>query len=300
MTHIKSLLLFLFSSCAMGAPWLTGPLLAPSGKTVPPHHVLFEPYFFYTEYPQEFKNFEVTPVLTAGITDFLDIQTSVPYDFSWERAAHTHNIGDYSLGFGTQWLRQQDHTLIPDLRIIVQEVFPTGKFDHLNPTKFGTDQTGSGAYQTLLSFNFQKTIEVQPSHYLRGRLSLAGSHSSAVTVDGINTFGGTNDTHGKIKPGRSYSVDVAFEYTLTQNWVPVFEALYVHSRTIDFLGNPGFTPGGSLADIGGPGGNSASLAPALEYNFNANIGLIGGVWFSVTGPRAAKFTAGTLALNCFF
>ena len=129
---------------------------------------------------------------------------------------------------------------------------------------------------------------------------MAYSHASGVTVDGLSVFGGAPDTHGRVKPGNSYSADIAFEYTLTQNWVPVFEALYVHSETVNFSGNPGFTPGGSFANMGGPSNDSASLAPALEYNFNANIGIIGGVWFSVTGPRAAKFTATTVAVNCFF
>ena len=136
-------------------------------------------------------------------------------------------------------------------------------------------------------------------HYLRTRFSFVTAHAGDVSVHGVNVFGGAPDTEGRVHGGTSYSADLAFEYTLNQHWVPVFEVLYGHSSGSNFEGNPGFTPGGTVAAIGGSGGNSASLAPALEYNFSPNLGLIGGVWFSVTGPHAAKFITGTLALNYY-
>ncbi len=92
---------------------------------------------------------------------------------------------------------------------------------------------------------------------------------------------------------------MAFEYSLTKNWVPVFEALYVNSSASSFVGNPGLTPGGIVGSIGGTGGSQFSLAPALEYNFSANLGVIGGVWFPV-GNTSGGFTAYTLAINYFF
>jgi hypothetical protein len=78
------------------------------------------------------------------------------------------------------------------------------------------------------------------------------------------------------------------------------EVLYAHSNSTNFKGNPGFTPGGSFANVGGKGGDSVSLAPAVEYNFTSNLGVIAGVWFSVTGPHPAKFTTSTVAVNYFF
>lgn len=296
--NILFLLLFLIKT-ASASPWMTGPILAPNGRTIAPGHFNFEPYAFYTVYPQKFRNFEPNPVLTIGATSFLDIQTSVPYDFSWDRNQRGHDVGDYSLGFGLQFIRQVDNSWIPDLRMIILETFPTGKFDHLDPQKLGTDQTGLGAYQTSISFNFQKLLPLANDHYLRMRLALSGSYASDVSVTGANVFGGVEETTGKEHIGNSYSADLAFEYTLTQHWVPVFEVLFVNSGSSDFSGNPGFSPGGTTS-MGGAGGRQTSLAPALEYNFNGHLGIISGVWFPINGPRASQFTSYTLAINYYY
>jgi hypothetical protein len=301
MMNLRILFLFLiFTPAAIASPWMTGPLLAPNGRTMPAGHFNFEPYGFYTIYPAQFRNIEVTPILTAGINDFLDIQTSIPYDYSWDMGQYGQGIGDYSLGLGIQVLRQGKHKALPDLRVVLQEIVPTGKFDNLNPNGLGTDQTGTGSYQTTLALNFQHLMEIDNVHYLRSRFSVEGARAHGVTVEGVNAFGGTQFTQGKIKPWTSYSLDLAFEYSLTQHWVPVFEMLYVGSSAANFSGNPGFTPGGTVASVGGGGGNQMSLAPAIEYNFSQNLGIIFGVWFSVTGTPAGQFTANSLAINYYF
>lgn len=288
--------LLMFTHIALATPWMTGPLLAPSGKTIPPGHFNIEPYGFYTVYPQDFKNIEVMPIISAGINDFMDLQTSLPIDYSWARGQRSGGIGDYSLGLGFQLIRQQENSRWPDARLIIQQVFPTGRFENLHPNKRGTDQTGSGSYQTSLALTLQRLSTLPNEHYLRTRLNLTVTLPSDVTVHGLSVFGGSVGTSGTVTPGDNYAADLAFEYSLSQHWVAVFETLYNNSSSSNFNGNPGFTPG---ASVGGPGGNNASLAPALEYNFNANVGLIGGVWFSVTGPHAAKFAAYTVAVNWF-
>jgi hypothetical protein len=293
------LLLVVFANTAIAGPWFTGPLLAPAGRTMPKGHLNFEPYGFYSDYPGGYHNIETVPVLTVGVTDFLDLQTAVPYDFSWKQGQNGNGVGDYSVAVGLQILRQSEKTWLPDLRFVLQEVFPTGRFENLNPNKLGTDQTGLGSYQTLFGLNFQKLFQLKNEHYLRTRLSLAAVLFSDVHVHGVNVFGGGSRTDGTVKLDNSYSVDLAFEYTLTQKWVPVFEVLYAHSPGSHFDGNPGFTPDGVDAGVGGGKSEQVSLAPALEYNFNSNIGIIGGVWFSVTGPHSATFTSGVVAINIY-
>ncbi len=300
MSRSALFLLLFFTNAVIASPWMTGPLLAANGKTIPVGHINIEPYTFYSVYPKKFRNFETNPVLSVGLTNFLDIQAAFPYDFNWNSGKYTSNNVDYALGLGIQVMRQKEHSWLPDLRITVQEVFPTGKYEHLDPKKFGTDQTGSGSYQTSVGFNFQSVVELYKQHYLRTRLNFIGGTGSNVKVDGLSAFGGNEMSNGKVNIGNSYSADLAFEYSLTQNWVPVFEMLFVTSSATGFAGNPGFTPQGTLETLGGPGGKQLSLAPAIEYNFSANLGLIGGVWFSVTGPPAGQFTTYTLALNYFF
>ena len=293
-------ILLFFAPVTIASPWMTGPLLAPAGKTVEPGHFNLEPYGFYTLYPKQFRNLEVTPVLTVGIASFLDLQAAAPYDTNWSRNQHFSHVGDTSLGMGIQLLRQHETSWVPDLRVTIQEVFPTGSFNHLNPNKLGADQTGSGAYQTIVGFNFQKLLKLTGEQYLRTRFSLVGATASEVTLSGLSSFGGNVMTSGKVRPANSYSADLALEYALTQNWVPVFEVLLVNSGATGFEGNPGFTPGGTVNAIGGRGGNQVSLAPALEYNFSDHLGIIAGVWFSVTGPPSGQFTTNTIALNYYF
>lgn len=302
MTSLKTLsvALLFFSQTLLASPWMTGPLLAPNGKTIPKGHVNFEPYSFYTTYPRNFRNFEEVPVLSFGLTDFLDLKMAIPYDFDWFKDQHTSNFGDSSLGFGIQLIRQKELSWFPDIRLTAQEVFPTGKFDQLDSKKLGTDQTGAGSYQTVLGLAFQHLMELKNEHYLRTRLNLAGGMGTNVKLKGLNAYGGDITTAGIVSLGNSYSADLAFEYSLTQHWVPVFEMIFVDSESTNFSGNPGFTPAGTINTVGGAGGTQLSLAPAIEYNVNANLGIIGGVWFPVTGPPSGQFTTYALAINYYF
>jgi hypothetical protein len=315
MRFIFFVLGILLSSGIMASPWYTGPLIASNTNTTAVGHFNLETYGFYTVYPDDFKNLEPSVILSTGITNFLDIQVGVPYDFSWDYGVSSHGIADTSVGVGLQLMEQKGRRWYPDMSLFIQELFPTGKFQNLNPKLLNTDQLGGGSYQTSVALDFQYTAELDADHYLRGRLSLVGAKGSVVNVNGANAYGGLPSTHGKIYPGNSYSADIALEYTLTQHWVPVFEAIYVTSADSTFRGyagditldlslppigttggNPGFTPGGA---IGGGGGRQFSLAPALEYNFSENLGIIGGVWFSISGPADAQYTSYVLALNYY-
>lgn len=292
-------LLILLSKLSIAAPWWTGPLLAPSGKTIAAGHVNYEPYGFYTKHPRSYQSLQTTQIISIGLINRLDFQLSVPIDHSWIDQQNGGGIGDINAGIGIQVLDENKTPRFPDLRVLLQEIFPTGRYNHLNPQKKGTDQTGAGVYQTHLSFNFQKTYQLYNFHYMRTRLSLAGSKSTGVSVRGLNAYGGGFLTKGKIEPTTSYSIDLAFEYSLTQHWVPVFEALFLHNSPVNFNGRNGFTPGRMLAGIGGKQLNLLSLAPALEYNFNSRIGVIGGAWFLIYGPHPARFTSGVIAVNFY-
>ena len=295
------LILFCLTHGALASPWMTGALLAPNGITTKPGHFNFEPYSVYTTTPQR-TSYTEAPVLYLGITDVIDLETVVPYSFNWanNQRGSAHGFADMTLGFGLQAFTQKENSWIPNLRIAVLEVFPTGKFDQLDPTKKGADQTGIGAYQTIFSFSFQALRELHEQHYLRTHLTLRTSVASDVKLAGITTFGGNPMTHGKVNLGNSSSADLALEYTLTQNWVPVFELFFVTNEAASFTGNPGLDITGAIDTVGHQSGKQLSLAPALEYNFNEHVGIIAGVWFSVSGKPADQFVASTIAINFFY
>lgn len=185
------LFIFTLSSLGYAGPWFTGPILAPAGHTVANGHTNVEIYgldvFAYGQYnssgkiihsPAVFKSFVVNPIITHGFTDWLDVQLAVPYNFDATRGRSYNRLSDLTMALGFQLVEQQGSPKKADVRILLQEVFPTGKFDNLNPTLFGTDSTGLGSYQTQLGLNLQYLREVFIGHYLRTRIILSSLYKS--------------------------------------------------------------------------------------------------------------------------
>lgn len=305
---------FFYSMASMAhSPWFTGPLLAPSGHTIPRGHTNVEFYGLTVFNDGQFnssgeviktplyKSIIANPILSHGFTDWLDVQMSLPYVFNSTQGRRYHRIADTAVAFGLQLLEQKQSTLKPDLRLSIQETIPTGRFDHLSPNLLGTDATGLGSYQTVIALNFQHIKEVFQTHYLRTRLSLSRLYSSPVQVHGLNSYGGALDTQGNIQSGIENDVDLAFEYTLTQNWVAVMEGYLSQGKATRFNGILTVANLGSpRINIGNGEYHEEALAPAVEYNFNEHIGVIGGVWFPVSGKNTAAYTTYVVALNAFW
>lgn len=309
-----SLCLFSLNTLCFAGPWFTGPLLAPAGHVVPRGHTNLEVYgidvFTKGSYNAEgtiiraplFRSVVSNPILTHGFTDWLDVQLTLPYTFNSTRGVHYNRLTDISVATGIQLFEQKGQLNRIDVRMLLQETFPTGHYDHLNPALHGTDATGLGLYQTQLGFNFQYLLPVFNTHYLRTRFIVTHVFKSSVRVDGLSSYGGTDSTHGRINAGAQNDFDLAFEYTLTQNWVAVLEGYISKGQNTRFsgildIGNIGSPPS---ASIGNANYIERALAPALEYNFNSNIGIIGGVWFPVSGKNTPYFTTYMLAVNAFW
>lgn len=307
------LCLSLFNQIALADPWFTGPLLAPAGHTVPKGHTNFELYgldsttngsynnFGTLIHAPHFESHVINPVITHGYTDWFDVQLTTPYIFNSTRGVDYHRLADVAVAFGIQIWEQNKSPKRVDVRILIQETFPTGRYQHLSPAELGTDSTGLGSYQTQFGLNFQYLLQVLDTHYLRTRLIITRLYASPVTVAGLNSYGGTPITLGKINPGTENGIDLAFEYTLTQNWVAVFEGTMSNGRATRFNGVL------TIGNIGGPGATIGSgqyrekaLAPALEYNLNGNLGLIGGVWFPLSGENTSHYLTYVLALNAYW
>ncbi|HAT8673884.1 hypothetical protein D7217_06320 [Legionella pneumophila] len=322
----KYLTIFLFSSSvsvAYAGPWFTGPLLAPAGHTVPKGHTNLEVYgidvFTDGQYnasgqrisTPKFKTFAANPILTHGFTDWLDVQLTVPYLFNSTRGVHENHLADVSTALGIQILEQKGSPKRIDFRVLLQETIPTGRYDQLNPALLGTDATGLGSYQTLVGLDFQYLLQVFKTHYLRTRFIASRLFSSNVHIDGLSSYGGSINTHGTVKPGIENNLDLAFEFTLTQHWVAVMEGYIATGKATRFNGILNFNNIGSppvnVSDldaapvvIGNASFREEALAPAIEYNFNENIGVIGGVWFPVSGVNTSHYMTYVLAINAFW
>ncbi|MES2122546.1 MAG: hypothetical protein V4492_07205, partial [Chlamydiota bacterium] len=73
---------------------------------------------------------------------------------------------------------------------------------------------------------------------------------------------------------------------------------YQHNNKTRFSGHKGRTRGVRNV-VGGPSSEQFSLAPAFEYNFTYNVGLIAGCWFTVAGRNALEFASGVVAINIY-
>src|SRR5690606_33928892 len=105
----------------------------------------------------------------------------------------------------------------------------------------------------------------------------------------FNSYGGGFGTKGRVHPGGSFQADFGLEVALTQNWVLANDLVYTFQNATHFSGNPGtVSPGGAPASVRSPYSDNLSLAPAIEYNFNSNLGLLVGTQFSVYGRNSSN------------
>ncbi len=133
---------------------------------------------------------QYNPILTYGLSEWMDSQWSIPFTINKSEGKKHEALGDISVLLGFQALNQKPNSYIPNLRITIQEVIPTGRYDGLNPSDKGTGATGAGSYQTVLSLNFEYLAKINDLNYFRPRLSLSYAYALPNKVHGLNVYGG--------------------------------------------------------------------------------------------------------------
>ncbi len=291
-------------------PWYAGPLLTPSAHILPPGLVNIQPYLFWTNTYGKFNSsghshkipniHTVNPTFGAliGMISWMHLTFNVQGIWNKQQSHSSFNWGDTSVGLGFGALAEGPYN--PAILFGVKETFPSGKYQHLNPHKGGVDSTGAGSYQTTFSFNISKVVWWVSLHPMNMRLSLNYTIPSVVSVHGFNTYGGGFGTDGKVHPGEGFQGDFGYEYSFTKRWVAALDVVYNYSRRNKFSGHPGVASPGIPATVGGPFGDQLSLAPALEYNPNANLSFLAGVWFTVWGRNASNFVSGVASVEYTF
>ena len=284
------------------APWYTGPLLTPSSKVVPAGHYNIEPYCFWTVFNGVYdKNSHAvsTPHINQitnqfsfkiGLTQVMDITGS--FQSHYTRTQHVHSTGfnDSTLGLEYQIYLSKPDEWIPNAKISVVEVLPTGKYQHLKAARLGTDAGGMGAYLTIVGLTFGKIIHIYDVHHLSLRLNLNAIFKGRARVKGFNSFGGDSSTFGKVHIGSTFILQSSFEYNFTRNWVLACDFQAIYSGRDKFHGRT-FIP------VGGPSETLYSFAPAIEYNFSDPLGVIVGSWFTVNGRNAPRFVSLVAAVD---
>ncbi len=287
-------------------PWYAGPLLTPSAHNDPPGEFVVQPYLFITNTFAEYNGnrrsvntldlWTINPLclLQMGWFSWLDFTIIVQGFYNNKDGESCFYWGDTSLEWGIQLVRESPYR--PALRITITEIFPTGRYEKLNPAKNGVDATGSGAYFTNVSLNASKVFWWINTHPLAWRFSMNYAVPMRVQIQEFNAYGGGYNTRGKVRPGNKIAIYTSVELSFTQKWVLSVDFAYTYQNHSTFSGNKGRTSAGGTALVGVPSNDNLSCAPAIEYNPSDHLGFLAGVWFTITGRNSSDFVSGILTM----
>jgi len=286
-------------------PWFTGPLLTPSARAVSIGHINLEPYLYWTVVTGKYgpnwsvlstpKAYQLNPLLVykIGIWDNISFGGSIQGFYNRTQGQSSWAFGDLPLGFEIGLVEGKKDTWVPYVKLTLMETFPTGKYQKLSSRKLGTDSGGQGAYGTTVGLTFSKLFYYPEHHFMNVRWNFVGYFPSSARVKGINTFGGDITTRGHIRPGATFLFQTAAEYNLTQKWALALDFQAFYSGRNHFKGR-------TITPVGSPSSVQLSVAPAIEYNWSENMGIIVGSWFTVAGRNANRFASAAAAYNYYY
>jgi hypothetical protein len=293
-------------------PWFTGTLLSTRGRTVEEGRLVIQPYIYYTRYGGVYTgNWRLQSATTShnitqqtyfiyGLTDRFDIELCPQWLQNYSQGTTSNGFGDLSLQLGFQAVTARDDSWVPYVRLWVQELFPTGRFDKLNPATSLVGATGGGSFATTFGLGIQKPLNLGEGHVLRYRFNVTRTLYTPVSVTGFNAYGGGFGTDGHVDPGSVTNLIAAAEFSLTRHWGLALDISYQIVEATRFSGTTGIGPTGIPATVGKGSGELLSLAPAAEYHLTSQVALIAGPWFSILGRNTSSFVGGVAAVFFYF
>lgn len=292
--------------------WWTGPLLAPNAATLPKGHLYFEPYVYdempYAGYDSQghthstpyANDFGSLTYINYGLTNHLTVGL-IP-NFGYDRP--TEGPASSGVGVGDLTVQAQygltpfaPHSRVPITSINVQQTLPVGRYDRLARA---SDGFGSGSYTTTLSVYFMSYFWMPSGRILRTRLDLSYAMTSAVSVRDRSVYGTPAGFRGRASPGNSAYGDLAFEYSMTRNWVLACDFWFQQNGDTRVAGTVA-QPDGAMTDFHSVSGVGRELyiAPALEYNWTARLGVIFGVRVLSAGRNETGTVTPVAAISYF-
>lgn len=292
-------------------PWYTGPLITPGTSMMPVGEGNLQPYLFLTDtyatfnsdrksikLPSHQVQLKGSATLQTGITPNFDLNCTIGGLENWQFNHTGGGFTDTSVVAGFLIYKQTPY--VPQMKLTITQIFPTGKYKNLSRNGLGLEATGAGAYSTQFALIFSKLILWTTKHPMNMRVFFGYQLSTTVDVTNFNTYGGGFGTRGRVRPGNNFSADFGYEYSFNQRWVFATDVVYSATNRSKFHGHPGVRADGSPASVGSGYSDNLSLSPSIEYNFNENMGLIAGVWFSVYGRNSSNFASGVISLTYSF
>ncbi|MFC5741770.1 transporter [Dyella tabacisoli] len=286
---------------SQGDPWWTGPMLANSAATLPRGHFLIEPYL-YDVTATHSNSFGSLTYMQYGLADRLTVGL-IPV-FGYNKVSGGPNssgvgLGDISVQAQYRLTQFHEGSWIPTIAFELQETFPTGKYDRLGNRP--SDGLGSGAHTTTLQLNTQTYFRLANGRTLRMRFNVSQAYSNKVSVEDVSVYNTLEGFRGNAKPGSSFLANAAWEYSMTQRWVLALDVTYRHNRNTRVSGYNVLDPHGmqeppSIRHNSGPS-VAFGFAPALEYSWNANVGVLLGTRVVMGNRRTASTITPAIAIN---
>jgi hypothetical protein len=280
---------------AMADAWWTGPILANSANTLPRGHWLVEPYVYDVIGPHTHA-FGSRAYIEYGLVNRLTVGMIpiIGYNKLGNGASSSGiQLGD--VGFVAQYRMTTFHEggWMPTTAINIQESFPTGRYDQLGTR--ASDGLGAGSYATTVALNSQTFFWLPNGRILRMRLDVSETLATEAAVKDVSVYGTTKGFRGHADPGRSQSIDAAWEYSATRRWVLALDGFYDHSGNTAVFGSQNGKPvrfnSGSSWGYG--------FAPAVEYNLSGNVGVIFGARVRTPGENTGFTVAPVMAINLY-
>lgn len=291
---------------ALDEAWWTGPLLASGASTLPKGRALIEPYLYDVKPygvidgdgqrrpAPEADTFGSQTYLLYGVTDTFTagLIPRFGYRRAGGRSSSGVQLGDLTVQGQYRLTQYKEGGRMPTLSVLLQETLPIGRHDRLDDRP--QDGFGGGAYATTLGLNSQTYFWTPNGRILRTRLNLAYTVSGEAEVEGVSVYGTPAGFEGRARPGDSFVVDLAFEYSVTQRWVAAIDLAYQRDAATRVTGVDG---AGAAYARRSPVSQALILAPAVEYNFSPVLGVIAGVRIIPAGRNTTASVTPVIAVN---
>ncbi len=292
--------------------WWTGPLLAPNASTFPAGHALVESYVFDVNNNGQYDTsgrhgpaaggheLGSLTYLIYGLTDRVSLGLLPRFFYDEPPGApnsSSPDLGDLGAQVQVGLTSFHEGSSVPATSLVLGETFPTGRYDRLtNPA----DALGVGVYSTAFSWYSQDYLWLPNGRILRVRLDLTYAISSSASVVDQSAYGTPSGFRGRAYPGDSFTADAAAEYSLTRNWVLATDLVWVHDSSTRLTGSEPGLGGSALVDTQSGSSEYLAVAPALEYNFSARVGVIFGARIFVAGRNIGSSVTTAAAINMVF
>ena len=281
--------------------WWTGPILTNSAGTLPRGHFLIEPYL-YDVIADHTNGFGSRTYVLYGLADRFTIGSIAIAGFN----EVSDGLSSSSVGMGdftslAQYRLTQFHagSWTPTTSFEVQEAFPTGKYDRLGNRP--SDGLGSGAFTTTLGLNSQTYFWMPNGRILRMRFNASETLSNEVSVEDVSVYGTAAGFRGHAQPGRSFFIYASLEYSLTRRWVLALDTPYSHggnTRTIGYeMLDLNIEQNPPSIRLNSGSSDSFGFAPAVEYSWKPNLGVVFGARVIGGGHNTAISVAPVVAIN---